>query len=911
MARGETKETLKPEAAEPVRPFSLDDLGALLSQTTGYSPLEAEETQVVETPALDKKRPFRRPKAPSARTSVLTGTAIALAMMTVANPAAAHAAQANPDVDDDTRQSPSNKGQDKKAENKPDVNNGAVKSEKFEAQADETEAEEVVREALNDYAEQTGQDVVGAQTALVDQTSAAIEYVEAEVVKVVAEADVANGLQNKPQKVKAAPPKYAEYQAPVKVAATEVAKAPATVEVKVKTPELSDQSVISVGASTAEVSNTPALVKVKVGLPNLDKALKPVKLAAFTVAAENPSLKTVAVQNVGEPEPEYDDAGNQIIAEPILSPAIEVDQEAVLDEEFLTDEQKIVKKAWRAIKEEAAGSEIASILIRENFYDKAVYAAQPTEPTNQALLDKLSGMSASYQELIQNNGHASVDYVNTTRMAYSVIEAMAYDQSVMQSEEIRALLANVKVPEDGYKKKLFNEKYAAQAKELLTADLLANFSEENAKRIQTIITYLLMAGVSDEALNKEVEEIKAAEKKAAEERAAREAQERAGNSNRSVELEAVQDLIKAEKDPVMKRGYKIMEFLIKRTDLTLTQIAGIIGNFHRESGSSLDSGQKQFGGGPGRGLAQWEGGRLVDLINFAASRGTTWDDWDTQLEFLLRELPGRQDTLNILKKKTTLYDASFAFLVRFETPKVVVDAYATNYWGYVEDEAQLRADRGQPFLKGINGQVKKVEKERAEAAKKAEAERQARGGMNFNQTMDMAKDFFYNRQNYLAAMNKFGLRNQCTALVNYFTRRYVVTSEQSGNGRDVAWIFANQFPNLYEMKNVNDITPYTIFSWRKGNGPGHTGMIMETNPDGSIIVMEANVNVGGANGLKAIDAYGTNRSDGNMGKVTVTSWASKEAWMSTWRSYGYHDPSFASPKDPAQIAKNIKNGGHP
>lgn len=64
--------------------------------------------------------------------------------------------------------------------------------------------------------------------------------------------------------------------------------------------------------------------------------------------------------------------------------------------------------------------------------------------------------------------------------------------------------------------------------------------------------------------------------------------------------------------------------------------AGILGNFQRESG--LKPEQKQIGGGPGRGLAQWGGPRFTDLERFAKERGTEWDNMQTQLDYVMYEL---------------------------------------------------------------------------------------------------------------------------------------------------------------------------------------------------------------------------------------------------------------------------------
>ena len=46
--------------------------------------------------------------------------------------------------------------------------------------------------------------------------------------------------------------------------------------------------------------------------------------------------------------------------------------------------------------------------------------------------------------------------------------------------------------------------------------------------------------------------------------------------------------------------------------------AGIMGNIAVETGGSFDFRQKQFGGGPGRGLFQFEGGHLKAYNEFLA-----------------------------------------------------------------------------------------------------------------------------------------------------------------------------------------------------------------------------------------------------------------------------------------------------
>lgn len=62
---------------------------------------------------------------------------------------------------------------------------------------------------------------------------------------------------------------------------------------------------------------------------------------------------------------------------------------------------------------------------------------------------------------------------------------------------------------------------------------------------------------------------------------------------------------------------------------------GILANMHQESG--IDPTREQIGG-PAKGIVQWEGGRLEELRNFAASKKRSWTDLETQLEFMWSEL---------------------------------------------------------------------------------------------------------------------------------------------------------------------------------------------------------------------------------------------------------------------------------
>lgn len=94
--------------------------------------------------------------------------------------------------------------------------------------------------------------------------------------------------------------------------------------------------------------------------------------------------------------------------------------------------------------------------------------------------------------------------------------------------------------------------------------------------------------------------------------------------------------------------------------------------------SEMDPTKKQYGGGPGRGLCQWEiGARWDQLLKYAWSQGKLPSALDTQLEYLWKELTELKETrwirnflddyggIGNLKKMNT-YQAVIAFEESFE-----------------------------------------------------------------------------------------------------------------------------------------------------------------------------------------------------------------------------------------------------
>ena len=104
--------------------------------------------------------------------------------------------------------------------------------------------------------------------------------------------------------------------------------------------------------------------------------------------------------------------------------------------------------------------------------------------------------------------------------------------------------------------------------------------------------------------------------------------------------------------------------------LTKRQSAGIVGNLLQESG--MDPTIKQFGGGPGRGIAQWSVGGRWDTSHhdnvawYAAQHG--WSRWSlrTQLHFIWYELADIGYGFHALRATTTINGAVLVFMRDYE-----------------------------------------------------------------------------------------------------------------------------------------------------------------------------------------------------------------------------------------------------
>lgn len=99
---------------------------------------------------------------------------------------------------------------------------------------------------------------------------------------------------------------------------------------------------------------------------------------------------------------------------------------------------------------------------------------------------------------------------------------------------------------------------------------------------------------------------------------------------------------------------------------TPVQAAGIVGNLIQEN-SNLDPSLSNSIGATG--IAQWLGGRLDALKAFAARKGTSWNDFNTQLEFIDHEMRGTESyAYRELQKANTPEEAAYIVRKYYERP---------------------------------------------------------------------------------------------------------------------------------------------------------------------------------------------------------------------------------------------------
>lgn len=112
------------------------------------------------------------------------------------------------------------------------------------------------------------------------------------------------------------------------------------------------------------------------------------------------------------------------------------------------------------------------------------------------------------------------------------------------------------------------------------------------------------------------------------------------------------------------------------------QASGIIGNLKQESG--LRPTTIQTVGGSAKGIAQWEGDRFDNLVEFAEKKGKTWEDLDIQLQFLWSEMPhqfafGHLAELQAILPAARSSTSSLTAVRMSKTPSIAAQAFELTF----------------------------------------------------------------------------------------------------------------------------------------------------------------------------------------------------------------------------------------
>jgi hypothetical protein len=108
---------------------------------------------------------------------------------------------------------------------------------------------------------------------------------------------------------------------------------------------------------------------------------------------------------------------------------------------------------------------------------------------------------------------------------------------------------------------------------------------------------------------------------------------------------------------------------LRQKGLSRDEAAGVVGNLWVES-NRVSPKSRQYGGGPGRGIAQWTvNQRWLGVLALARARGVSPESIVVQLDYLWHELNSTYSSaLVALKTAPTVHDAALAFQNKFEVP---------------------------------------------------------------------------------------------------------------------------------------------------------------------------------------------------------------------------------------------------
>lgn len=118
-------------------------------------------------------------------------------------------------------------------------------------------------------------------------------------------------------------------------------------------------------------------------------------------------------------------------------------------------------------------------------------------------------------------------------------------------------------------------------------------------------------------------------------------------------------------------AYYAYNYLRDKYGYTPVQAQGIVGNLMAES--SMNTGARNRGdgrdGSDSVGIAQWNGDRARGLHSFAKERGQSWDNMDTQLDYVHHELNNSERRAGDLIRNATDVHGATAGMISYERPQ--------------------------------------------------------------------------------------------------------------------------------------------------------------------------------------------------------------------------------------------------
>lgn len=310
-----------------------------------------------------------------------------------------------------------------------------------------------------------------------------------------------------------------------------------------------------------------------------------------------------------------------------------------------------------------------------------------TEPVNSTLSTLIAANVGTLRVLIGDVNHGDKAYTENGYKALAYLDAVAHNPTLLENPGVAAYVNSLSDQGEDYRNKLFAQ-YLAEANKALSAETAGsynNVAEQYRKPIETLYAYATLAGVSDQKQAEQIEAIKAEEARIAEEArlAAEEAERQRLQSESGVEMPGMPTdseiaIMSAQRIAEMggewtNRGLVLKYFLEK--GYSHYQACGALGNLMVESG--VDPTKHQYGGGRGRGLAQWgasdpaldrfgyDGKR--GLVLFAQQQGKPWEDLYVQLDFIMHEFNTTESRAHrAFKATTTVDDAAIVFEDKYE-----------------------------------------------------------------------------------------------------------------------------------------------------------------------------------------------------------------------------------------------------